>query len=95
MDKGTVWQLRNLIHHMYVCKDPSKNVKACEDFLEQVITAFLVHATTKAYQLLCDSNAEPTSQQVAEKIVSSFTTLTTKQLSYAPVNLVQIYSKEV
>ena len=32
-DKGTLWQLRNLISHSAVPKDPSKNVKAAEDFL--------------------------------------------------------------
>ena len=43
-DKGTLFQLRNLIHRSAVGKDPSKNMKAFEDFLLVVLSLYLITA---------------------------------------------------
>ena len=43
-DKGTLYQLRNLIHRSAVGTDPSKNMKAFEDFLLVVLSSYLLTA---------------------------------------------------
>ena len=43
-DKGTLYQLRNLVHRSSVGADPSKNMKAFEDFLLVVLSADIIVA---------------------------------------------------
>ena len=95
VDKGTIWQLRNLVNRTSVTKDPSKCVKACEDFLQHVLVAYVVHATTKVRPALTSASRSPSVKEVAEVIVSSFTNLSTNSSSTTSDDLVQAYSKEV
>ena len=44
MDKGTLYQLRNLINRRNVVKDTKKNVAACEDFILLLIEAHILAA---------------------------------------------------
>lgn len=63
-DKGSLYQLRNLINRTAIKSDPSKNMKATEDFLMVVLHAYIVAGATKLM------NDEPTSCcEVAKSIV--------------------------
>ena len=42
MERGTLYQLRNLINRRSVVKKVKSNVNACEDFLELVVTGYIV-----------------------------------------------------
>ena len=96
VDKGTFWQLRNLVNRTSVPKsDPNKNVKDCEDFLEHVVYAFVIHAATKARHLLRSSDCLSTALEVSDIIVRSFTNLACEPLTAPPSDLVQAYSKEL
>jgi len=46
-DKGTLYQLRNLINRTAIKSDPSKNMKATEDFLTVVLHGYIVAGATK------------------------------------------------
>ena len=39
--KGTLYQLKNLLHRTSVPKDPKNHMKACEDFLILILHAFV------------------------------------------------------
>lgn len=99
MDKGTLWQLRNLVNRRSVSKDASKNVKATEDFLSQILLAYVINAAKEANQLLQSTGVQPTAKKIAQLIVSSFTTVNTavqnSTSESACSDLVQMYSKEV
>lgn len=43
-EKGTLYQLKNLLHRTAVPLDPGDNMKAAEDFLEVVLHAHIVAA---------------------------------------------------
>ena len=97
MDKGTLWQLRNILHRTSVPKDPTKNVKGAEDFLQLVLTSYVISAAN-AVLSTCpggDVNA------VSEIIVSSFCTLSKignsadSELPVSQADGIQAYSKEV
>ena len=65
-DKGTLYQLRNLVHRSSVGTDPSKNMKAFEDFLLVVMSGYIVAAANAES---CDAmNAVA----MAKKIVSKW-----------------------
>lgn len=53
-EKGTLYQLRNVINRKSVPKNPEKNMKSSEDFLLLIIHAHVIHAakTIKAINLL-------------------------------------------
>ena len=42
MERGTLYQLRNLINRRSVVKKVKSDVNACEDFLELVVTGYIV-----------------------------------------------------
>ena len=65
-DKGTLYQLRNLVHRSSVGADPSKNMKAFEDFLLVVLCAHLIVAAKTI------SPENHTCTEIANKIVSKF-----------------------
>jgi L1 cell adhesion molecule like protein len=48
-NKGTLYQLKNIIHRTSVPSDPQQNVKATEDFLEVVLTEHIITAAEKEY----------------------------------------------
>ena len=43
-EKGTLWQLRNFLERSAVMLDPSRNVKAAEDFLTLILHAHVITA---------------------------------------------------
>ena len=67
-DKGTLFQLKNLIHQTSVSEKPECNVKATEDFLEVVLEAHIVAAANE----LLASGWDGTLQQLAEKIIDTY-----------------------
>jgi len=44
-NKGTLFQLKQLVHHTSFGKKPKNNMKTSEDFLELVITAHVITAS--------------------------------------------------
>ena len=46
-DKGTLYQLRNLINQTAVNTDPSRNVKATEEFLTVFLHGYIIAGATK------------------------------------------------
>ena len=51
MDKGTMYQLKNLINRS-VPSDPSSNVKAAEDFLLLLVHAHIIAAARVLYTMI-------------------------------------------
>uniref|UniRef100_A0A1X7TRY5 DUF6589 domain-containing protein n=2 Tax=Amphimedon queenslandica TaxID=400682 RepID=A0A1X7TRY5_AMPQE len=49
-DKGTLFQIKNLIHRTSVPNDPKDNVQATEDFLEVVLVAYILNAAGNEYK---------------------------------------------
>ena len=47
MERGTLYQLRNLINRQSVVKKVKSDVNACEDFLELVVTGHVVACAMK------------------------------------------------
>ena len=45
-EKGTMYQLKNLIHRTGVPNDPQDNMKAAEDFLLLLLHAHILQAAT-------------------------------------------------
>ena len=48
-EKGTLYQLKNLLHHTAVALVPGDNMKAAEDFLEIVLHGHIVAAAESIY----------------------------------------------
>ena len=46
-DRGTLYQLKNLLHRTAVKQDPSKAMKATEDFLTVVLFGYIIAAAKK------------------------------------------------
>ena len=46
-DRGTLYQLRNLLNRTAINVDPSKNMKATEDFLTVVLNGYIIAGATK------------------------------------------------
>lgn len=61
MDRGTLYQLRNLIDRRNVTTTPKNNVNACEDFLELVISGHAIAAAMKVLDMtaLGDTPSSP------------------------------------
>ena len=67
-DKGTLYQLKNLVHRSSVGADPSKNMKAFEDFFSVVLSAHIIVAA----ELVSSDASLDTCTEVAKKIISKF-----------------------
>jgi L1 cell adhesion molecule like protein len=65
-DKGTLFQLKNLIHRTSVPGDPEDNMQAAEDFLELILEAHIVTAAKTLYV------SDITVVELAEKIVDNY-----------------------
>lgn len=66
-DRGTLYQLRNLIHRTAIKADPSKNMKATEDFVTVVLHGYIIAGAT---QLLKDEPAKVfTYNEIAKSLV--------------------------
>ena len=48
-DKGTLFQIKNLVNHTSVPNDPKNNVQSTEDFLQLVLVAYIIVAAEKEY----------------------------------------------
>ena len=46
---GRLYQLRTLINRRNITADPSKNVDACEDFIESVLHAHILCAAMESF----------------------------------------------
>lgn len=71
-EKGTMFQMKNLIHRTAVPFDPEKNMKAAEDYLLLLLHA---HATAAAKEVLNTqlSNSEsPSVADVASTIINTY-----------------------
>jgi len=67
-DKGTLFQLKQVINRTSFGKVPKHNMKAAEDFLNVVLCA---HVTTAAEQVIKDSSiVSPDCKVIAESIVN-------------------------
>ena len=73
-DKGTLYQLRNLVHRSSVGADPSKNMKAFEDFLLVVISGYIVAA----------ANAESSNNVNCVEMAKTIVTKWVKVSAYSP-----------
>lgn len=71
-EKGTLYQLRNLIHRTNVPLDPEKNMNASEDFMLLVLHAHVV-AAAKVVQ---KSNPKASVQELAGLVLEKFTRFT-------------------
>ena len=54
---GTLYQLRTLINRRNITADPSKNVEACEDFIETVLHAHILCATMESFGMTSINDA--------------------------------------
>ena len=68
-DKGTLNQIKHLIHRTAVDKNPKHNMKPTEDFLKVVLCA---HVVTAAKQCLSTDPSLNNCEVVARKIVHNF-----------------------
>ena len=48
---GTLYQLHTLINRRNITADPSKNVDACEDFIETVLHAYILSAAMESFEM--------------------------------------------
>ena len=72
MDKGTLYQVKNLLNHSAVPKDPGNNMKATEDFMEVVLTTFVIVAAKTIIQEHQPLDKEITVHELAELVVDRF-----------------------
>ena len=64
-EKGTLYQLRNVINRRNVQTNPKDNVVAANDFLSIITTCHILAATLKLFQIE-DLNAVPVDENVDE-----------------------------
>ena len=67
-EKGTLYQLKNLLHRTAVPLDPGDNMKAAEDFLEIVLHGHIVAAAESLYTT-SDGSLSDLSQAIVDKFV--------------------------
>ena len=73
-DKGTLYQLKELINRTSFGKDPKHNMKATEDFLETVLFA---HITAAAEELVGrENNSLISFHELCKKVVFDFVKVT-------------------
>ena len=73
-DKGTLFQLKELVHRTSFGKDPKHNLKATEDFLETVVFA---HITAAAMEIIeREKNSLTNFHELYKRIVSDFVKIT-------------------
>lgn len=71
VDRGMLWQLRNMLNRTAVSTDPSTNVKAAEDFLMVVLHGYIVAAGEALQSVSTMDNV----RHLAKGIVNSFVRL--------------------
>jgi len=72
-EKGTLYQLKNLLHRNAVPLDPGNNMKAAEDFLQVVLQ---VHIAVAAETVCTASDRELTLAELSKAIVEKFVKIT-------------------
>ena len=93
-DKGTLWQLRNLLNRTAVPSIPKANVKAAEDFLTIVFEGYSIAAARAILSYHSTSDVK----ELAKLIVDSFCTVNRIGMATLPTptdDRVQAYSKEL
>ena len=93
-EKGTLYQLRNLLHRTGVPSDPGDNMKAAEDFLLVVLHS---HVIAAAKAVLSGTEARDV-VSLAKSIVDQFVIITLPSPSYVSTKTtdkVSLYAREV
>ena len=67
-DKGTLYQLKNLINRTSVPDDPEKNMNATEDFMEIILEAHVVAAANK----LMENGWDGTVTELASAVINQY-----------------------
>ena len=95
-DKGTLWQLRNLLNRSGFTLDPSVNVKCAEDFLSIVLDAYIVAAGETIMATCQVAKVEDLAKAVVDSFISLDLFTGPSQLpSTDTTDGVQAYAKEV
>jgi L1 cell adhesion molecule like protein len=90
-DKGTLLQLKNVLHRTSVPNDPEANMQAAEDFLDVTLDAYVVAA---AESLLVEADNNMSLQEIAERIVHTYVKVSPGGAESSP-DFVHTYSCEV
>ena len=77
-EKGTLYQIRNILNRSGVPVDPGDNMKGAEDFLLVVLHGHIISA---AKNILSDSDM-PSVTTLAEKIIEKFIHITTPTVAH-------------
>ncbi len=67
MERGTLYQIRNLINRRNVKETPKNDVNASEDFLEDVVTAYII-AAAMAYLGMSSLDAMPLESVISHDV---------------------------
>lgn len=67
MEKGTLYQIRNLLNRKNVRKSPKRDVNAAEDFLEVVITGHIL-AAVMTYLGMSSLHDSPSSSMISPSV---------------------------
>ena len=89
-EKGTMYQLNNLIHRTAVPNDPQNHMKASEDFLLLLLHAHVIQAADTIQLFLPQQSVQTT----AKYIVNNYVLLTTSQ-DDSNADQVHLYAKEL
>ena len=69
MERGTLYQLKNVLNRSSVKSDPGKNMKACEDFFSIVLSS---HVVVAARTILKECSKDLTVNELSKAIVGKF-----------------------
>lgn len=53
MERGTMYQLRNLINRRNVVKKVKNDMNACEDFFDLIVTGHVIACTMEQWYVIC------------------------------------------
>lgn len=93
-EKGTLYQLKNLLHRTAVPLDPGDNMKAAEDFLEIVLHGHIVAAAESLYAT-SDGSLSDLSQAIVDKFVQIVLPSPKSTTTRKPQDRVFLYATEV
>lgn len=86
-DKGTLYQLKNLVNRSAVPKDPGANMKAAEDFLLTVLNAHIIAAAETVEKHIGDVGVK----ELAKVIVSNYVLLPVLDAKKVPRSVDKVY----
>ena len=90
MEKGTLYQLRNLLDRRNVSKHPKSNVNAAEDFLEAVVIGHILTAVM-SHLGMASSNDRPSSSLISHDLWMEDDTERGRILSAISASIVEKY----